>query len=440
MEFFDTIQDMIISMKDYALLQFESRTIYNWVFFFFPLVIFVEVPRYFIPSLVLPILHFLGVKIGNKDAEQEFMKRKPSVSIIVAGRNEEKVIGSTIESLLNLPYENKEIIVVDDNSTDRTFEICRKYARKGQIRLFRNNSKTGRAGRPVASNFGFRVSTGEFIISVDADTSYDFDIIEKMIGPFHDKKVGAVAGNLKVRNIGKSIWTNFQAVEYLISIGLWKRWTSLFNVTMQASGAFGAFRREAILDFKGWDPELAEDADISLKVRKCGWNIVFAPYAIAMTTVPETLKVLVNQRIRWDKGTVRTYFHKHGDMLKTFWRFRFGECYEILMGYLMDYIFPFIYVGYLFIMFCYDINLLIFALFAAYMLYIVMTFVTLFSVISFSERRSDEWKLLWYAPVFPIYKEIFRWVRLYANILETFRWKYKESYIPESGYKDTTRW
>ncbi|OGV40057.1 MAG: hypothetical protein A2020_13740 [Lentisphaerae bacterium GWF2_45_14] len=440
MELFYTIEDMVISLKDYALLQFESRTIYNWVFFFFPLVVFVEIPRYFIPSLLLPFLHYLGVKTGNQKAEREFMKRKPSVSIIVAGRNEEKVIGSTIESLLNLPYENKEIIVVDDNSNDKTYAICREYARKGLIRLFRNNSKTGRAGRPVASNFGFRVSTGEFIISVDADTSYDFDIIEKMIGPFHDRKVGAVAGNLKVRNISKSIWTNFQAVEYLISIGLWKRWTGLFNVTMQASGAFGAFRREAILDFKGWDPELAEDADISLKVRKCGWNIVFAPYAIAMTTVPENLKTLVKQRVRWDKGTVRTYFHKHGDMLRAFWRYRFGEFYEIFMGYMMDYIFPFVYVIYLTIMCLYSIQLLVFALFAAYMLYIVMTFVTLFSVISFSERRSEEWRLLWYAPVFPFYKEIFRWVRLYANIMETFRWKYKESYIPESGYKETTRW
>jgi len=205
----------------------------------------------------------------------------PFVSIIVAGRNEADIIGGTIDSLLNLSYKNKEIIVVDDCSDDNMYDICKKYADKGQIRLFRNSSATGRAGRPVATNLGVRMSRGEFIISVDADTSYDYDIIEKMIAPFWNTEIGAVAGNLKIRNIGNTVWADLQAVEYAISIGLWKRWTSFLGTTLQASGAFGAFRKEAIMDVGGWDPELAEDADISLKIKKCGWKIDFAPLAIA---------------------------------------------------------------------------------------------------------------------------------------------------------------
>lgn len=439
MDLVSEITFFFMDVKDYILFQLHERTVVNWVLFFFPLVILVEVPRYFLPAIILPLLHFMGFKEHNKKAQREFLKTEPFVSVIVAGRNEGEIIGSTIDSLLNLTWRKMEIIVVDDASTDNMYDICKRYADKGLIRLFRNTAKSGRAGRPVASNLGLRMSRGQFIISVDADTSYDYDIVEHMIGPFYDPKVGVVAGNLKARNIGASIWADFQAIEYLISIGLWKRWTSVLNTTLQASGAFGAFRREALLDFGGWDPELAEDADLSLKARKNEWDIAFAPEAIAMTNVPETLKTLVNQRIRWDKGTIRTYFHKHGDIMM-FWRFRLRNFIELAQEYMMVYVFSFIYIVYLVFMIFFDVKLLCFALFAAYAIYIVMTFFTLLATISFSERRKSEWCLLWYAPFFPFYKEIFRWVRLYANILETFRWGYEESYLPKSGYKHTERW
>ena len=433
------LQFFILDVKDYILFQFDTRSFGEWLLFFFPMVIMLEAPRYFFPGVILYILNLLGFKFENEAAKKEFMSRKPRVSIIVAGRNESAIIGDTIESLLNLPYENKEIIIVDDASDDNMYEVCKKYADKGLIRLFGNFSETGRAGRPPSSNYGFRMSTGEFIISVDADTSYDYDIIEHMIGPFYNPKVGVVAGNLKARNLGASIWADFQTIEYMISIGLWKRWTDLLNTTLQASGAFGAFRRETLLDFGGWDPELAEDADLSLKARKCGWDIAFAPQAIAMTHVPEDLWTLVKQRIRWDKGAVRTYFHKHGNLMK-FWKFKFGVFLELLQEFILTYLLTFIYPVYLVYMLFYDYKLLLFAYGAAYVLYVLMSFITFSISLSFSERKSEEWPLLWYIPFYPLYKEIFRWVRLYANILETFRWKYEESYIPESGYRNNPKW
>lgn len=424
---------IFMAIRDFYVYQIERYTVATAIMFFFPLVLFFELPRYFIPTLMIPVLKLLGVSRTNTAAEEDFIKLQPSVSIIVAGRNEEKIISGTIDSLLALKYPNKEIIVIDDNSDDDMYAICKKYADRGDIRLFRNSAVTGRAGRPVASNLGLRVATGEFIISVDADTSYDYDIINRMLGPFYDPKVGAVAGNIKVRNLGVSFWTDCQAIEYALSIGLWKRWTSFIGTTLQASGAFGAFRREALLDFYGWDPELAEDADLSLKIRKCGWEIEFAPYAIAMTNVPDTLYVLARQRIRWDKGAVRTYFHKHKNIMN-FRRFPFKNFFELAQEWLMIYILPFAYVVYLVVMIFFDWQLLVFALSMSYLLYVAMAFFALMSAISLSERRSSEWFLLWYVPLFPFYKEIFRWVRLYANIMETFRWKYKESYIPESGY------
>ncbi len=435
----DDIIFFLLDVKNYVILQIVSRTIYEWFLFFFPVLIMFEAPRYFLPGIFLYILKLLGYRRRGHIAKKEFLETRPSVSIIIAGRNESAIIASTIESLLALPYENKEIIVVDDASDDNMYEICKGYADKGLIRLFGNFSKTGRAGRPPSSNYGFRMSTGDFIISVDADTSYDYDIIEHMIGPFYDPEVGVVAGNLKARNLGASIWADFQAIEYMISIGLWKRWTDFLGTTMQASGAFGAFRREALLDFGGWDPELAEDADISLKAKKCGWKIAFAPEAVAMTSVPEDLWTLIKQRIRWDKGAVRTYFHKHKDIMK-FWQFKFANFFELIQEFILAYVLTLLYPVYIVYMLHFDYKLLIFAYLFAYAIYAVMTFATFSVALSFSERKEEEIGLLWYVPFVPLYKEIFRWVRVYANILETFRWKYEEPYIPHSGYKFSEKW
>jgi cellulose synthase/poly-beta-1,6-N-acetylglucosamine synthase-like glycosyltransferase len=430
---------LVISVGDYIIEQFARRDIYNWFLFFFPFIIFFELPRYFLPALLVPVLEIFGLTRQDSTLGEILIKQKPLVSIIVAGRNEAEVIEGTIKSLLELSYSNTEIIIIDDCSDDNMYNICAPYARRGEIKLFRNSAATGRGGRPVASNLGLAMSQGEFIISVDADTSYDRDMVEKMIAPFHNPKVGAVAGNIKVYNLNDSIWAIFQTIEYAISIGLWKRWTDFINTTLQASGAFGAFRREAITDFGGWDPELAEDADISLKAKKCGWDIAFAPYAIAMTNVPVKLKTLVAQRIRWDKGAIRTYFHKHVNIMN-FRRFRFGNFFELVQDYLAIYLFPFVYLFYIIFMVWYDWKLLIFALSFTYFIYVMLTVSTLLFSIIMSERRAEEWFLLMFTPLYPFYKEIFRWVRIYANFLETFRLKYEESYIPKSGYKNKPRW
>jgi poly-beta-1,6-N-acetyl-D-glucosamine synthase len=435
----ESISFILIDVWFYITQQFESREAFHWLLFFFPFVALIEGPRYIMPIIVLPFMRIFGLRGENKSLQKEFMRTNPRVSIIVAGRNEEEIIGRTIDSLLELPYENKEIIVIDDASDDNMYQVCLPYAKKGLIRLFLNESQMGRTGRPVASNLGLKMSTGEFILSVDADTSYDRDTIERMIGPFYDPEVGGVAGNLKARNAGASLWADFQAIEYMVSIGLWKRWTHMIGTTTQASGAFGAFRKKALLDFGGWDPELAEDADLTLKVYKNGWKIAFSPHAISMTSVPEDLKTLVSQRVRWDKGAIRTYFHKHANIFR-FWKFGFKHFFELGQEFLIFYIATLIYPFYITYMLITDWPFLLFAYGFAYCFYAILTFFSVLVSISFSERKHEEWWMLWYAPIYPFYKEIFRWVRLRACIEETLRLDYQEGYIPESGYKNSEKW
>ncbi len=438
----DLLDHLLIFFNDYMLYvreQFAQRTLLTWFLFFFPLVVFFELPRYATPLILLPLLRLLRIPPDDSEQKRAFLATEPSVSVIVAARNEEHVIGSTIESLLSAEYPNLEIIVVDDASTDRTYEIAKQYADRGLIRLLRNASPAGRGGRPIASNFGLRVATGELIVSVDADTSFDRNLIEELIGPFYDAEVGVVAGNIKARNAGRSLWANLQAAEYLMGISLWKRWTNVLGTTLQASGACGAFRREALEDAGAWSAEITEDIDVSMKAKKLGWKVVFAPGAIAMTTVPQTLPELVRQRVNWNRGILRLYYHKHGDALK-FWRFDWATAYEMGMEYLMSVVFNVLFAVYIVLMVIFAFKLLTFVLIACYVFYTCLTFLTLLVAISFSERRRQEWWLLQYAALFPLYKGMLRWVRFYGLVMETLRLKYRDPYLPDTAYDNIERW
>jgi cellulose synthase/poly-beta-1,6-N-acetylglucosamine synthase-like glycosyltransferase len=208
---------------------------------------------------------------------------------------------------------------------------------------------------------------------------------------------------------------------------------------MQASGACGAFRREVLEDAGGWSAEITEDIDVSMKAKKSGWKVKFAPAAVALTTVPDTLRGLIRQRVNWDRGVLRLYYHKHGDAAK-FWRFGFGTAWEMAMEYLLTIVFPLIYAAYIVIMLLYSPPLLGFVYVACFLFYALLTFVALTVAISFSERRKHEWWLLQYAVVFPIYKGFFRWVRFYAILIELFRLKYRDPYLPETAYDNVERW
>lgn len=436
----DVLYFWLLDYKEFIFEQFYKRDLFLWFFFFMPFFVMGELPRYLGPAIVVYLLDVFNLPRRRPAREAQLLRSKPFISILVVGRNEEEAIENTIRSLLELEYEPKEIIVVDDcSSTEEMYNRCKPYADKGLIRLFRNDAQLGRGGRPFASNFAFKLARGEFVISVDADTSFDRGMIEEMITPFWNERIGAVAGNLKVRNLHKNIITDCQACEYLQSITLWKRFTSWLGTLIQASGAFGAFRRRVLRDVGAWDPELAEDADLSFKVKKLGYRLHFANRAIAMTNVPDTVGKLVRQRTRWDRGLVRTYYRKHRDIMD-FRRFSPVNFIEMALEWVFSIGFAMLYLLYWIIMLIFFTRLLPFVLFVSFWGYVVLNFLILFFVISTSERRKDEWRLLWMCFLMPLYKGFLRWVRIYSYIMEYLRIGYELPYLPPSGYKFQPRW
>ena len=436
------VNDILFVLKDYwefVLVEVGKREIYEWFLFIFPFFVFGETPRYIVPAVVTSIAHMLGYRGRTGGRAQAFLETQPTVSIIVAAHNEEDVITDNIASLVELAYVNKEIIVVDDHSDDNTYALAKPFADRGEIKLIRNESPSGRGGRPFATNLGVRASTGEFIISVDADTTFDLGTIHRMLEPFANPEVGAVSGNLKVANRGVGIITACQACEYLESITLWKTWTSMIGTLLQASGAFGAYRRSALERVGLWDPELAEDADLSSKLRKAGYKIRFACDAVAFTHVPDNLRALTLQRRRWAQGFLRTYFRKHRDAM-SIKRFGWANFLELLQEFIMQIVMPFGYVLYLFLMLAFYPSYLPFILALVYVVYVLTNILLLVSAISVSERQREEWGLLWVVIVMPFYKSYFKWVRITSFVREFFRRGYTDPYLPETVWNQAPRW
>ena len=419
---------------------FASRSVDEWIYLLFPFFIFAEMPRYVIPAIIVPITSIFSHRKAREETRREmFLRSRPLVSIIVPARNEEKAIVETIKSLLETNYPNKQIIVVDDGSTDRTCELVKPFAEAGKIELLKSGTETGRGGKAFAMNLALSVCRGDFVMGVDADTSFDRNVIEEMLGPFVNPKIGAVTGNIKVRNPGTSLVTKFQTCEYLLSITLWRNWASRIGMLMQMAGGLSMFRREVISDIGGWDSELVEDADIGMKVRKLGLKMHFAKEAIAFTNVPESMGALINQRCRWERGFFRTFFRKHADIMIP-WRFNALNFVELVFQFLFTVVCPYLYYAYLMAMIAFRPELLPFFIVFTYLLYVVFFALLLVAAISVSERRRQEWPYLIYVFILPLFNEVLRFCRAVWYILELFRLGYDDPHLPRKAWDHAPRW
>lgn len=253
--------------------------------------------------------HIAGKARGIGSTSDE---RKPEpVSIVIAAYNEERVIARTIESLLESDYPSFEIIVVDDGSTDRTSEVVREeFGSEPRVQLHTRAN----AGKAQALNHGLRFAKGGIIVALDADTIFPPETIGLLARRFADPRVGAVAGNAKVGN-RLNLVTRWQALEYITAQNLDRRSFALLNCITVVPGAVGAWRRD-ILELAGEfaSDTLAEDQDLTLKVRKLGYRIDYEEGAVAWTEAPDSLRGLARQRFRWSFGTLQCMW-KHRDAL-----------------------------------------------------------------------------------------------------------------------------
>jgi cellulose synthase/poly-beta-1,6-N-acetylglucosamine synthase-like glycosyltransferase/peptidoglycan/xylan/chitin deacetylase (PgdA/CDA1 family) len=236
---------------------------------------------------------------------------RPPVSVILAAYNEETVIERTVESILSNGYPDLEIIVVDDGSKDSTLQVLRSAF--GSHPLVRILTQPNR-GKSAALNNAIGHSRHEILVAVDADTLFRFGTIAKLVRHFKDPKVGAVSGNARVGNRRKWI-TRFQSIEYIFGFNLDRRALDYLNAITVVPGAVGAWRRDLVMSKGGFGHDtLAEDADLTLAIRRDGAVIRYEDQAIAYTEAPEDGRSLAKQRFRWSFGTLQAAW-KHRDAL-----------------------------------------------------------------------------------------------------------------------------
>ena len=235
----------------------------------------------------------------------------PGVTVLIPAHNEESVIVQTVESVLHSDLSNIRVIVVDDGSSDRTLELLESnFGKNNCVQIIHQVNR----GKAAALNHALSHARTAFVVTIDADTEIETDAIRKLLRHFSDPKVGAVAGNVKVGN--RSRWlTRWQALEYITSQNMEKRAFDLLNCITVVPGALGAWRREAIEAAGGITADtVAEDADLTIAIRRLGWRVTYDEEAIAWTEAPETPGQLIRQRFRWTFGTLQSFW-KHSDTL-----------------------------------------------------------------------------------------------------------------------------
>ncbi|HVE12624.1 MAG TPA: glycosyltransferase, partial [Elusimicrobiota bacterium] len=232
----------------------------------------------------------------------------PSVSVLIAAHDEEGVIARTVEAVLaNGP--GLEVIVVDDGSRDRTAdEIAERFRGDERVRLIRQENR----GKAAALRAALAASSAEILVCLDADTQLAADAVAKLVRHFADPKVGAVAGNVKVGNRVNRL-TRLQSIEYITSQNLDRRAYAQLNAVTVVPGAAGAWRRSAVEQAGGFlSDTLAEDMDLTWRIRRAGWVIANEPRALAFTEAPDNLSGLLRQRFRWTYGTLQCLWKHRG--------------------------------------------------------------------------------------------------------------------------------
>ena len=228
----------------------------------------------------------------------------PMVTLVVPAFNEGLLIQPAVRSLLELDYPNYEVLIIDDGSTDDTYEKAMAVAAESSAISVRVITKRN-GGKADALNTGMTHARGEFILNMDGDTKLSSNTLRLCVRHFQNPRVGAVAGNVKVLNRENTL-TNIQALEYVEGLAMARKAQSYFRAVNIIPGPLGMFRKSVLQQAGGYDQDtFAEDCDLTLKVLMLGWHIVYEPDAVAWVETPSSLLNLLKQRYRWTRGILQ---------------------------------------------------------------------------------------------------------------------------------------
>ena len=262
--------------------------------------------------LIFIILHYRNLKQLYKSPAP---KRFPFVTFLVPAYNEEKSIEETVENLVKIDYpkNKKEIIIINDGSSDQTGEIAKRLEKKYKQVILFDKSNSGKAD---SLNKAIKKARGELIAVTDADSFPNKTALKKMIGHFQDPRVGAVTSRVLVRN--KENWlSRFQVLDYSI-IAWTRKLLDFVDSVYVTNGPLSIYRKSIVIEVGGFDSKnLTEYIEITWHILSKNYKTRMSYDAIVYTIVPEDFKTWIKQRIRWNLGGIQT--------IQKYWRTMFRQ-------------------------------------------------------------------------------------------------------------------
>jgi cellulose synthase/poly-beta-1,6-N-acetylglucosamine synthase-like glycosyltransferase len=236
------------------------------------------------------------------------VQEKDLCSIIIAARNEDNVIRTTVTGCLKQTYGNIEVIVVCHNCSDKTYEEAKMISDK---RVNALDYQTKAAGKGIALNYGVEQSRGKYILILDADGLLTDDFIEKGLPLFSkDKEYAAIQGRYIPSNRDYSFVSKMLAIEGDLWSTPYMTARTFLNKRCGLGGTGYIIRRDVLIEVGGFSNHLVDDYELTCRLFKKKYRIVFAPLCINYDEKPPNLTIMLGQRARWAKGFLDMLRHR----------------------------------------------------------------------------------------------------------------------------------
>ena len=237
---------------------------------------------------------------------------EPGCTVLIPVYNEGEFVLRAISSIAASDYPKLRIVVIDDGSTDDTWQWIEKAKQlhPGIVTIRSPQNE----GKKHALYRGLRQSDSEILITVDSDSKVAPDAIRNLVRPFADPKVGAVAGNILVENIKEGLIPRMMDIIFTFSYEFLRSAQSRCGSVLCTPGALSAYRREAVLPvldewlgqtFLGEKTRIGEDRALTCLLLRRDWKIVYQESAQAYTRMPVNYSGICRMLLRWVRGDIR---------------------------------------------------------------------------------------------------------------------------------------
>lgn len=240
---------------------------------------------------------------------------KPFITVMIPAHNEEDVIANTVENILQMDYENFEVIVIDDRSTDNTASVIKDLEQKHEKVKALIREQGAFPGKSAVLNDAFKIANGDAVLVFDADATVAPDFLSKLVPELEPKDVGAVQARKVIRNKNQNLLTRCQNNEYTMDT-YFQAGRDSVKGAVELRGNGELIKREALEDIGGWNNyTIVDDLDMSTRLHIRGWDVRYCMDAVVYEEGITYLWPLFRQRRRWLEGTIRRYLEYSGAAL-----------------------------------------------------------------------------------------------------------------------------